>query len=447
MNGKEFLLEIAGNLVKKALEEGFDEVAVQVRRKKEVMVKVANSEPSVIQNWTVANVGIYLAKEGRIMIVEQSPAKLEDTEKVFGELKETAKLSPPSPFYAPLPEPQSIEPLEGLVDKRILNTMNDPSDLTEMIINTAFEEDIDYVAGMIDFVYSEKALATSKDVNLYEDATYLEAYLRAFAGKGSGQWAYGSRMLKEGRLRKMALEAARLASRAKHPEPGEPGVYDVILSPMVAGNLLNLVAGMSSAFSVLMGTSIFMNKKPGDKVASSIFTLIDDPRKPESAGSTAFDSEGVPTYTKPIIKEGVLKTFLHNSKTAAKMGAKSTGNAGWLWPHPWSLRIPPGEYTLDELIREVERGILVTNNWYTRLQNYVEGVFSTITRDALFFIENGEIVRPIYKLRIADRLPTLLQNIAALGREVYDIKWWEVGIPTRTPYILVKNLHTSTHTA
>ena len=128
------------------------------------------------------------------------------------------------------------------------------------------------------------------------------------------------------------------------------------------------------------------------------------------------------------------------------MKTKSTGNAGWLFPRAWTLRVELGDASLNEMISEVKKGILVTNNWYTRLQNNVEGIFSTITRDALFYIENGEIKRPWKKLRIADTLPRLLQNIYMLGKEYYDIKWWEVDIPSRLPYILVKDIKTSKHT-
>ncbi|MCD6357751.1 MAG: TldD/PmbA family protein, partial [Thermoproteales archaeon] len=292
--------------------------------------------------------------------------------------------------------------------------------------------------------YYEKGLATSRGVELRESSTGVEGYLRAFVGESSGQWAVGSRRLERGALRLVARTAASLALKARgEPRDLKPGTYDLVLSPMVVGNLVDLVGMMSSALAVMMGFSIFARAKPGSKVASERFTLLDEPRNPELLGSTAFDDEGMPTRNKPIIEAGVLKTLLHNTKTAAKMGAASTGNAGWIEPHPWTLHIPAGDASLDEMISEVRRGLLVTNNWYTRLQNYVEGIFSTITRDAVIYIEDGELKHPVARVRIADRLPTLLSNIELVGKELHDISWWEVKPPVRAPYILVRSVHVS----
>ena len=440
-------MDFAEKLVNEAIKVGFEEAAIIVHAGQSTMVKIANSQPSVIQYWNTKTVNAYLVKDKKIFGVTVQPKEIEDARKVFEDIVKLAEKVKPSPFYAPLPEPQKIEKLEGTVDKSILEALKEPSELTEAIIEAAHREKIDSIAGMIEFSYRERVLANSKGARLYEDGTSVEAYVRAFAGKGSGQWSVGSRCLSKNKVEEMAEIAAHYAVEARNPEEAEAGVYDIILSPMVAGNLFNCVASMASAFSVIMGMSFFMKHKPGDKVASEKFTLIDDARNPELPGSTAFDDEAQSTYSKPIIENGVLKTFLHNTKTAMKMKAKTTANAGLIRPHSWALNIPVGELTLEELIGEVKKGLLVTNNWYTRLQNYVEGTFSTITRDAFFLIENGKIVKPLKKLRIADKFPSLLQNISELGRKAYDIKWWEVNIATRLPYVLVRNVHTSKHTA
>ncbi len=440
------LLDASKKLVERALSEGYDEAAALLNQRKTVMVKLANSEPSVVQRWSDLVLNLYLAKDKKILIISLSPKSLEDVEKTIKELLSVADRLYESPFYAPLPEPGNPAKLD-LVDKKLLEKIEDPSDIVEEMIEAAHREKIDYVAGMIELSYNEKALATSKEALFYEDSTSIQTYLRAFAGEdGSGQWSFGSRRLDTRKIEEMASIAARYAVDSRNRSSIEPGVYDIILSPMVAGNLLRLVGMMASAFMMFMGMSMFMNKRPGDKVGSEKITLIDDALNPELPGSTGFDDEGVATYSKPIIENGVFKTALHNSKTAAKTGTKSTGNAGWISPHPWNLVVTEGTHSLDELVGEVKKGILVTNNWYTRLQNYVEGVFSTITRDALFLIENGKITRPVEKLRIADTLPRLLNNIDALGKTRYDIWWWEVEIPTRTPYILVRQVHTSKHT-
>ena len=443
---REELLGVGERIVKRALELGFDEAAVRVTFRDATMVKFANSEPSVAQSWKDRSVDVYVAKDKRILGTSGSVSSIGEVEEILGRLRALASRIPESMLYAPLPEPSKVDFMEGLVDRRILEAISDPSDVSELIVEAVHRRSVDYFAGMFEASYTAKALVTSTGTSLYEDATGIQAYVRVFAGDGSGQWSLGSRRLDEKRIEEMAEIAARYAVEAKNPVDVEPGTYNIVLSPMVAGNLMNYVARMASAMSVMMGMSIFAQKKPGEKVASEKLTLIDDPRNPELPYSWSFDDEGVPTYSKPIIERGVFRTLLHNSKTAAKMGAKTTGNAGLLHPHPWSLSVAPGDRSLEELIEEAGDGFLVTNNWYTRLQNYVEGTFSTITRDAVLIIKRGEIAGAAKKFRIADSFPRMLSNLAALTRERYDMYWWEVKPPTRIPYMLFRDVHTSKHT-
>ena len=444
---KEELLSLVNGAVKRAIELGFDEAAVLSVYRESTMVKFANGEPSIVQSWSSNQMSIYVSKEKRLLGTSAPANSLEEAYRMLANLGRISAKMPPSILYAPLPEPMSIEPLSGLVDRKALEAVSDPSRASEVIVEAVQRRDIESFAGMLQISYSVKALATNTGSELAEDSTEVQAYVRAFAGEGSGQWAYGSRTLDLSKLEEMAETASDLAYRSRRQENISPGKYNILLSPMVAGNLLNYVAWMATGSSVLLGQSIFINKKPRDVVASEKLTLMDVPRQPQLPGSTAFDDEGIPTYDKPIIERGYLKTLLHNTKTAAKLGAKSTGNAGLVFPKVWALSVEPGEMSFEELLEEMGNGLVVTNNWYTRLQNYVEGIFSTITRDAAFIVRNGEIVGAARKFRIADTLPNLLRSISSLGKELYDIYWWEVEIPTRTPYILAKNIGTSKHTA
>ncbi len=443
---KDELVSIGEKVVKRALEIGFDEAAVTVTYVNSSMTKFANSEPSVIQSWKGRRVAVYVAKNKRILGTEGSVQSINDVYDILNRLHVLSEKIPESMLYAPLPKPEKIDFMEKLVDTKVLEIIEDPSPISQLIVEATHRENIEYFAGMFEAKYEARALVTSTGAELFEDATSVKSYVRAFAGEGSGQWSVGFRKLDLKKIENMAETASRYATMARHQEEISPGKYNIILSPMVAGNLMNYVAMMASAMRVMMGMSIFANKAPGTRIASEKFTLIDDPRNPELPNSWSFDEEGMPTFSKPIIENGVLKTLLHNTKTAAKMGAKSTGNAGLIFPHPWNLRVPEGEYSLEELIEEAKNGFLVTNNWYTRLQNYIEGTFSTITRDAILVIKNGEIAGAAKKFRIADSFPRMLNNIIALGKEVFDIYWWEVDIPTRLPYMLFKDVNTSKHT-
>ncbi|OYT50394.1 MAG: peptidase U62, partial [Desulfurococcales archaeon ex4484_204] len=392
-----------GRRAMRSLSGKFDEVAVMVTSKNYVMVKLWNSEPSIVQSWIGSDVGLYLARDRRVFELEVSVSNIEDILKVAEEIYRYSDKVKESELYAPLPKPQGYESLKGTVDSGVLKYMENPRPLAERMISASLDEGVDRVAGVLKLGVARKALVISTGFEGFEEGTEVEAYLRAFKGEYSGHWAYGSRHVDIGRVEEVGRKAGELAVKAGRKAGFTPGRYDVVLSPLVVGNLMNYVAFMASALHIIMGFSMFMKRAIGDRVGSEAFTLIDEPRNVELSGSASFDDEGVQTFNKPIISRGVLAGLLHNSKTAAKMKASTTGNAGWISPHPWNIEIAPGDYGEEEMVRELGRGVIITNNWYTRLQNYAEGIFSTVSRDAALLVEGGEVVGQVGRVRVADR--------------------------------------------
>ncbi|MCD6085169.1 MAG: TldD/PmbA family protein [Desulfurococcales archaeon] len=437
---KEFVLELAKQSVERGVGLGFDDVVAKVVSNEKSMVKVANSQLTVAQSWRAVNLELYLTKDRKIVLVEAPVKGKEDVERVYSRIGDYIKSVSESEMYAPLPEP-SGRPLEGLVDPKIIDSMYRSPELIAEVVSAAHGEGAEKAAGTLTLDVERKALATSTGAEFYEEGTSIEVYLRAFYKDSTGHWAYGSRILDMGALKEVGRRAAYYARLVTNVVDVPPRRYDVVLSPLVVGNLIELVASAASAFAVLAGFSMFMKFERGDVVASERFSLIDDPLQKSLPGSTGFDDEGVATSTKPIIKEGRFENLLHNSKTAAVMKTESTGNAGLIMPHPWNVVIPAGDFSEEEMIRDIKDGLLINNNWYTRLQNYVEGIFSTVTRDAVYRVSNGEVVGVVRRLRIADTLTNLLKNVVGLSKSVYDIRWWEVGTPSKVPYVLVRNVN------
>ncbi len=154
-----------------------------------------------------------------------------------------------------------------------------------------------------------------------------------------------------------------------------------------------------------------LKNRVGDKVASDKLNVYDCPRDSTLLSVKSFDHEGLETFNKP------------NIKTAKALNTVSTANAGWILSIPWNIYVVPGSIKIDDMIKDMDGGILITNNWRTRLQNYVEGMFSIIARDAIFYIENRNLI-PITKIRIVDTFLRILNNIEMIGKELYSIQWW-----------------------
>lgn len=443
------LEELVGRVEEKSLEaldvarrEGFEDAAILVGVRERSMAKFFENRISVVQSWTDISVTVYLAREGRTYYSSQTVPEPDAIPKLVSEAAKLARLMPKAELYAPLPEPTG-RPLEGLWDKRTAESLDNVAELADTVIEAAKSVNASgKAAGMVEVYDGYRIVFTSRGARLAERRTGVTAYARVLVGEASGHWAYTSTSLDEKGLRDVGEIAARYASEAASaPKINlKPGEYTAILSPLVVGNLLGETAAMASALYVLMGFSLYAKYKPGERIGSEKLTLIDDPHDKKLPNATGFDDEGVATVRKPIIEKGIVKTLLHNSKTAAAMKASSTGNAGIVTPTPWNIVIEAGDATLEEMVKETRRGLLVLNNWYTRFQNYYEGVFSTVTRDALLYIENGEVKGSIARLRIADTIPRMLSNITAISKESYQVKWWEVPFPTRAPYIIVEKL-------
>src|SRR5438477_492682 len=165
----------------------------------------------------------------------------------------------------------------------------------------------------------------------------------------------------------------------------------------------------------------------------------------DSIARKRFDAEGVPTRRNLLVNKGILKTYLHNTSTAKKFKTKTTGNAGLVAPDSHAVFVKPGDRSRDEIFSEVKDGLWLTNTWYTRYQSYVTGDLSTIPRDGIFHIRNGDVVEAWKDIRVTDNLLHLMKNIVALSDEAEQMMWWgEVSVPNFVPYALIKDVGITT---
>ena len=412
-----------------------DEYIVAIATRDSIMVKYANGEVTVTQAWRDYIVSVYMAKAGRITVSTYTSRDPVDAVARTATLVEKLQ---PSPLYAPLPQPTG-KPSSAMDPKvRDLSVAGDAVRIVEDVDVSGYGN----VAGMVSLEYNNVHMLGSNGLDAGFEVTSFNGYMRVFRGESSGQWAWVSTGY-EPRLALKAIdkawELANLCSTLPL-ERVESGTYRVLLSPMVAGNLMEHVASAASAGSVIFGLSFLQGRQRGDVIASEKLTLKDVPLNPSLPGYRSLDDEGVATRDKAIVEKGFFGGFLHNTKTAELMGGGSTGNAGWILPRVFNIEVEGGSLREEELLEALGDGVYATNNWYTRFQNYLEGVFSTVTRDALIVVRNGKPVACSRRARLTGRLPELIANIEELSRERWPIQWWEVDTPSIVPYILVSKL-------
>ncbi|MEM3072757.1 MAG: TldD/PmbA family protein [Candidatus Bathyarchaeia archaeon] len=440
MNPSELLETMRGILVKTEVEE-----AVALARGVEAwMRRFAENRITVSKSWRLVDGAVYLIDGKRSLGFEISNLQPEAVEKAIKHAVRSLKIAPESDVKPILYDGPTGYGEESLgYDPEILELAYGSVDMVEEAVNAASREGANKTSGVLTFGRGVRLIYTTTGCEGSEQSTFIEFSVRSFYDEEStGQSVRCGSSVRDVNASEMGEEAGRTAWNARNPQKGKPGVYDVVFKPCAMANLLNSVAESASAYAAEIGLSYFKGLK-GAKVAADNVTLWDDPRNPRSPVISLFDDEGRPTHRFSIIENGVLKSYLHTSKTAQRLGEAPTGSAyfstsvGDMVPAARTLIMDPGDVKEDELIGEVGKGVLIHNLWYTRFQNYTAGDFSTMPRDGVFMVRGGEVAEPLKGLRLSDNMVRLLSTIRRLSAERRWVKWWEVNVPVLTPSCLV----------
>jgi PmbA protein len=216
-------------------------------------------------------------------------------------------------------------------------------------------------------------------------------------------------------------EAAERAVRSLKAKSIDSQQLPCIMEPYVATRFMGLLLPTLNGDAVLKGKSLWAGKI-GESVASPMLNLIDDGTLPEGLASAPFDGEGTPARRNQLIKNGLLQSFLYDNYSGQKAGLQSTGNGrrGSFRSLPAigssNLMISPGTISLDQMINEIDSGLLITEVMGMHTANPVSGDFSLGACGIL--IEAGRLTRPVRGITIAGNLHKLLQNIEALGSDL-----------------------------
>ena len=274
---------------------------------------------------------------------------------------------------------------------------------------------------------TERAVAVAPEAVVSESTT--DAFMKVIClvpGAGDGRSGYAAETaVTAARIDARALtgRAVRKALLAGEPAELDPGEYPVVFEPDAVGWLCDLLAG--TAFNGLAhaeGRGALVGRL-GQAVAAPSINLSDSPRFVGTL-PRGFDAEGTPKAPMPLIQDGVAHRVVHDIRSAALMGERSTGHAlapggDPAGPHPTNLvLVGGGAADEQELCGQVERGIYVTRLWYANVVRPKETLVTAVTRDGTFLIEDGRITRPLRDLRLTDTVLGILSRTQALTRSL-----------------------------
>jgi len=221
-------------------------------------------------------------------------------------------------------------------------------------------------------------------------------------------------------IEEIAERATKKALELLDPVMIETQKAAIIFDPAVARSLLGGVITAINGERVLQGAS-FLKDYLNKQFASPLLTLIDDGTRIKSLGSSPFDGEGVPTKRNVLVENGVLKSFIYNTKAAARAGVVSTGNASrsgftalpGIGVH--NVFLATGNHSQSEIIAGTAKGLFlkeVTGYGIDAVSGNFSGGASGL------WIVNGEIIHPVKGVTIAGRAFEILKGIDMMGNDI-----------------------------
>jgi len=431
------------SFVLKEAEKRFDDAVIHASRSQSRQLKFTNNGLSTGRLWMDQSAELFVAKGKKVASATLKELSQEEVKKSIAKLEKLIARCKPNEEYNGIADSGfRKQDVMNLYDARVEKlTGEELVDFVEGGINAALSEGAERASGVIETETAREILKSSGGAKCAQKGTSITFSIRAFVGKeASGHKLSCARVMQHFKPEEAGSRAGELAVKSVGAKPCEAGKYDVVFDPLAAAVLMQHVGEAASIFAVEAGLSFFEGKL-NKRVGSDILTVFDDGTLPGGMASTNFDAEGIPTQKTTIIRFGILRNYLHSTGTAKRYGVLTTGNAGILHPHPWNVVVDKGNYEVPELVREVKRGLYISNAWYMRFHNYRTGDFSVMPRDAMFYIENGEIKHPVNHLRLSENMLNFLSSVEALSETREQIVGWEVEIPVKCGHILAKNLN------
>ena len=201
-----------------------------------------------------------------------------------------------------------------------------------------------------------------------------------------------------------------------------PVIYEAPIASSLLSHLISAISG-----GALYRKASFLLDHLGKQIFPDFVRIHEQPLLMGAMGSASFDSEGVATTARDIVKDGILQGYVLGSYSARRLKMETTGNAGGVH----NLTIEPGEQGLEDMIKNIGKGFLVTE----LIGFGINGVTGDYSRGAAgLWIENGEIAHPVEEVTVAGNLRDIFRNIVLVGKDI------DVRRSTRCGSILVDGL-------
>jgi len=204
--------------------------------------------------------------------------------------------------------------------------------------------------------------------------------------------------------------------------PNSENDFEVVMAPGWSAVILHEAVGHGLEGDLNYKNASVYSGKIGKLVAAPEITIIDQGNMPSTRGSLHFDDEGTPTQKNILVENGILKSYMHDIKSARLMGVNSTGNGrrdtfmSVPFPRMTNTYIANGSHNPEDIIKSVKNGIYV----YEMSNGEVDissGDF-VMNTTLCYRIRNGKLCEPIKGASVTGNGPEVIKNITMLGNDL-----------------------------
>ncbi len=392
-----------------------DDVQVTLQATRAAHLRFARNTPSTSGRYSdqVLSVRSAFGRRSATATVNQTDARSLET--VVQRSEQLARLAPEDPEHMPDLGPQSYSAVNAL-DAELAS-----AGPAQMVAGSAACIERARAAGLVAAGFSEALdratwIGNRRGLRAFHRGTEagFSTTVRTPAGDGSG-WAAGAgnsvREIDHARCAERAIDKAR---RSVAPRPLAPGKYVTVLEPACVASLMQLLVFSMSARRADEGRSYFSEPGGKTKLGQQLFpeqvTIRSDPAAQVAPGAP-FADDGLPQKPRTWIERGRLETLACERYWAQQRGREAI-------PTPSNLIMSGGQGSLQDLIASTERGVLITSLWYIRFLDPRSLLFTGLTRDGVFWLENGKISHPVSNFRWNDSPVSVLSKLEAMSESV-----------------------------
>jgi len=352
-------------------------------------------------------------KKGSAATNETSDAALQA---VVEQAEQLARISPVDREYLPTLGPQQYKRTHGYAEATA-NVSPAARAKTVAGVIAACEKDGVVGAGFHQARASTGAVANKNGNFRYERSSLVSLSCTARTPDGTGSGYFLRNHFDVARLdtARVAREAIGKALRSREPRTLDPGAYMVILEPQAVADLLSFFQFVFDARSAEEGRSPFSapggKTKLGERIFDERINIYSDPWHPELPGSMAAQG-GLPAQKIYLVRNGVVENLIYSRFWAKQKGKEPTPG-----PVNGILESSAAPVSVEEMIKDTKRGLLVGRFWYIRPVDPRTALITGLTRDGVWHIEDGKIQYPVRNFRMNQSLLQMLApgNVEAIG--------------------------------